>query len=476
MDLLNHIAGVGPTGAVNPGATTPAPYNTPHVGGIDGVGPGTATKNMAEIYNRDLLWRRALIAEAGLAFDPTNWVQEVQAIKLLISLVGSAYANAAGTADAITADFAPDITSLAQPFTVFVRAGFANQTTTPNFKADGTAIQTIVKGANQALSIGDIPAAGFWMELRNDPTLGKYVLQNPATGVQAQPALKNGLVNGGCQIAQQAAVNLTTTATYGAVDMFAAWGTGTAVTAGTIAQDTASPIGRTGFAHKLAGVTVTGAGVVFSRQRIAALKAKRFKNQTASFSVLVHHDTGANVNYVVNVRKPTVADNWTASTVIATSPASVVPTATGTLLNFSNIAMGDCSNGIEVEVQAQCGAVVTKNFSFTEWLLEEGISATSFPHIGADLEIIQCKWYFNAGFKSYMTITGTAGAGFSCPISFSEMRATPTALNTAFYLNPTASTSPSFLPQSPSTGAAGCVFAVNGAPTNGIITDLSARL
>jgi hypothetical protein len=85
MDLINHIPGVGPTGAVNPGATTPAPYNVPQVGAVDGLGPGTATKNMAEIYNRDLLWRRALIAASGLAFDPTNWVQEVQALQLLVA-------------------------------------------------------------------------------------------------------------------------------------------------------------------------------------------------------------------------------------------------------------------------------------------------------------------------------------------------------------------------------------------------------
>lgn len=183
MDLITHIPGVGPTGAVNPGATTPAPYSVPQLGMVDGVGPGSATRNMAEIYNRDLLWRRALIATSGLAFDPTNWIQEVQALQVLLGVTGSRYAVAAGTPDAITAAFTPAIASLANTFTVYVRAGAANTVVNPTLKADGTALKTIVKGNNLALVAGDIAGAGHWLELQYDVTLDKYVLQNPATGV-----------------------------------------------------------------------------------------------------------------------------------------------------------------------------------------------------------------------------------------------------------------------------------------------------
>lgn len=245
--------------------------------------------------------------------------------------------------------------------------------------------------------------------------------------------MKNLLINGGCQVAQRAAPSLSTTATYGAVDRFAAWGTGTAVSAGTISQDTASSAGRTGFALKLAGVTITGSGVVFARQRIESINAKRLKNQTASFSLRVYHDVGSNINYTITIRKPTVADNYGSTTTIATGSAAAVVTATDTLLKLENVAMGDCSNGIEIEVQAACGAVTTKNFSFTEWQAEEAVAASSFERRDIGVELPLCwryYWAIPTG-VTFPIITGYAGAGsqtvqgsFSPPV---PMRVTPTA-------------------------------------------------
>lgn len=99
-------------------------------------------------------------------------------------------AVAAGTADAITGSFTPAIAALpAAPGTlhVLVRAGFANATTTPTFKADGTTAKTIVKGNNLPLSVGDISGSGAWIELQYDATLDKWVLLNPANAVR-QPS------------------------------------------------------------------------------------------------------------------------------------------------------------------------------------------------------------------------------------------------------------------------------------------------
>lgn len=210
--------------------------------------------------------------------------------------------------------------------------------------------------------------------------------------VQASPASardkKNLVVDGACRMAQLAAKTITTSAQYGAVDMFAAWATGTAVSAGSIAQSSSAPIGQEGFSLHLSGVTVTGSGVVYARHRVESAIAKALKNKTASFSVQVYHDVGAAVNYSVVIRKANAVDNFSGVTVIATSPATAVANTTGTLLKFENVAMGDCSNGIEIEVQAACGAVVTKNFHFTEWQLEEGASASSFewPSIVSNID------------------------------------------------------------------------------------------
>jgi hypothetical protein len=88
-------------------------------------------------------------------------------------------AAAGGTLDAITGAFTPAIASLATALVLFVEAAGANATTTPTFKADGTAAKTIVKGSNTALAPGDIPGANYLMLLAFDVSLDKYVLLNP---------------------------------------------------------------------------------------------------------------------------------------------------------------------------------------------------------------------------------------------------------------------------------------------------------
>jgi len=96
----------------------------------------------------------------------------------------TAIASAAGgTTDAITGSYTPAITSLTNGMSLYVRAGSSNATTTPTFKADGTAIKTIVKGNGLPLVAGDIAGDGHWIELQYDATLDKWVLLNPATGV-----------------------------------------------------------------------------------------------------------------------------------------------------------------------------------------------------------------------------------------------------------------------------------------------------
>ena len=103
-------------------------------------------------------------------------------IEAAVRSIGIPTAVAGGTADAITADFTPNV-ALTNGTTVIVRAGAANATTTPTFAPDGLAAKTIVKGNNLALDAGDIAGAGHWLEMNFDTTLDKWVLQNPAKGI-----------------------------------------------------------------------------------------------------------------------------------------------------------------------------------------------------------------------------------------------------------------------------------------------------
>jgi hypothetical protein len=130
-------------------------------------------------YSGDL-YISLVAANTALPSDATKWALLPTPARIQAAFNSSAVAG--GTADAITGAFSPAIAALpAAPGTlsVFVRAGAANATTTPTFKADGTTAKTIVKGANQALVAGDIAGAGHWLELQYDATLDKWVLQNP---------------------------------------------------------------------------------------------------------------------------------------------------------------------------------------------------------------------------------------------------------------------------------------------------------
>ena len=108
--------------------------------------------------------------------DIADWIEAA------VRSIGIPTAVAGGTADAITADFTPNV-ALTNGTTVIVRAGSANATTTPTFAPDGLTAKTIVKGNNLALAAGDIAGAGHWLEMNFDTALDKWVLQNPATGL-----------------------------------------------------------------------------------------------------------------------------------------------------------------------------------------------------------------------------------------------------------------------------------------------------
>lgn len=257
-----------------------------------------------------------------------------------------------------------------------------------------------------------------------------------AVGSSGSPSFRNKLLNGSAYIAQDTTRALSTSPQYGLVDMVSGWASGGAVSAGSITQDTAAPVGRTGYAFRLAGVTLTGAGQLSWRYRMDTANAIEFKNQTAQFQINVQHNVGSAINYVVVVRKPTAADNYTSTTVIGTSAAVSVASGTATkIVPFPNgIALGDVTNGIEIEVQVACGAVTTKDFWFTEWQLEEGANATPFEYRPFHVEMQGCERVFQKiGFdpQTYtMAIRGNAAAANAQYMNVffrTRMRAAPAA-------------------------------------------------
>lgn len=89
---------------------------------------------------------------------------------------------AGGTADAITANFTPDLVLADQPIFALVM-GAANATTTPTLAVDGGTARTIVKKGGSALLAGDIPGALAVCIFKYNLANTRFELLNPAATV-----------------------------------------------------------------------------------------------------------------------------------------------------------------------------------------------------------------------------------------------------------------------------------------------------
>lgn len=295
-------------------------------------------------------------------------------------------------------------------------------------------------GLNLQIAAGDVLAVRKEHATNAEWRCVGYV---PASGRWPSVRLPNLIVDGCCQVAQGATKTLSGSAQYGSVDMWAVWASAGTPSAGTITQDTAYAGSSTGFALKLASATATGSAVISMRQRIDSKRARLYKNRTVSISAVVQHDVGSAINYTLIVRKPTALDNYTSTTTIHTSSATSVPSGAATTIKTEAVAIGDITNGVEIEIQAACGAITTKNFWVSDIQIVEGAVAPAFvPQLFSE-SYWDCLEYFaktfnyatapaqNAGTPGWYNWSQQLGASTSqiSAVSWTyprEMRAAPT--------------------------------------------------
>ena len=99
---------------------------------------------------------------------------------------GLPIATAAGTVDAITADYSPNVSLSDTTIVAFVASG-ANTSATPTFAPDGLTAHTIVKHGGAALVAGDIPGEHAVCILEYNLTHTRWELLNPAAGGSTPP-------------------------------------------------------------------------------------------------------------------------------------------------------------------------------------------------------------------------------------------------------------------------------------------------
>jgi hypothetical protein len=222
---------------------------------------------------------------------------------------------------------------------------------------------------------------------------------------------KNAIVNGACHVTQRPALTLVKDAYgFGTVDMFEGMATGTLVSAGTL-TDVASGSWPNFKAIHFSGVTLTGTGILYLRHRIESKDAMCLVNKATTFWCYGAHDIGSNKDFTIYIRKANAADNFTAVTAIANSAA--ISVNVGNLVSLTVPDMGDCTNGIEIEIKMEVGAITTKNVYLYSFQLERSNVPTPFEFRPYSHERTLCQRYCTG----ITTLVAGEAIGFGYAIS-----------------------------------------------------------
>lgn len=236
------------------------------------------------------------------------------------------------------------------------------------------------------------------------------------------PGLINAVINGGCAVSHRGNKSLSTSWQYGPVDLLAVKAEGT-VSAGTIKQVTSAfSLAQSGHACFVENATLTGSGAILFRHRIEAKDAALFYNKPAHFSARTYHDSGATRDCVMTIRKANAADDFSSTTQIATE-TDTVANDTNATVGMAVSDMGDCRNGIEIEVKIVCGAITTKDFFIAEQQLSIGNFQRPFELRPAALETRLVHRYL----RPIVGIVGVANSGSNMQaiMYHPDMRAAP---------------------------------------------------
>lgn len=385
---------------------TPADANYPYGSGKDETAPGSNDGSEYKKIRADDIFgmQQAILRAAGLV--PSGNAETVVNSQFMEALLHQVTAGAhfidSGAADAYDLNHATNgYAPAAYKDGAFFRFTPDNTNTgASTVDIDGLGAKDIKTPAGADPAAGAIQAS-LPVTLQYILASDYFIIYSVATGGVGGDAFTgdNAIINPVGVVPQRADYTLVKDAyDFGKCDRFEGMATGTTVDAGVLTQTTTANVGITGFAHKFSAVTVTGTGVIYHRTRIESKDAKAFKNQLASLGVKVYHDKGSAITYTLFVRKANAEDNFAAVTEISNDGGTSVLNTTSTELKFEGVSMGDCSNGIEVELKIECGAITTKSFEQTEYLLVPSESLPVFSNRPIEQEVASCQRYFS---KSY---------------------------------------------------------------------------
>jgi len=223
--------------------------------------------------------------------------------------------------------------------------------------------------------------------------------------------------------------------------------------------------------HRFFNVTLTGIGSFIELfYRMPSEDASQFYNQTASFAISTAHNKGSDIPYEIIINKADAENNFTTVTNIDTSSSILVPDAgSKNTIKFENIDMGDCRNGIEIVVRANCDTIAGTTFEFSEAQFNLGSIVNQFSYQKTYGDMRQeCSRYF---YKTYDDGVDQ-GTVSTLPGSINVYSATTTWLQYGTNRINMRS-APTISLYSPITGSSGKIADDNlGIDKNGVVADI----
>jgi hypothetical protein len=255
---------------------------------------------------------------------------------------------------------------------------------------------------------GDItsnrPTDPLLYEIYFDSTLGYFVYcsaprngSTPAVWTPLAPYYspqKNYLVDGAPSVAQGSVGNLGSALTYG---FFDSWKCGLIVGAAPsgLITSSVSGLGRNVTGLACTGVTATGAATLRFRTFIEAKNAADLRSAVASFRCLLSTGTPT-PSWQITISKANAPDNFAAITQIAQS--SLTPFAALATPTLANVAMGDPSNGICVDLDVSAPLFAGRTINVAEAMLVEGALPTIYPYEDFGAVLQRCQRYYQKSF------------------------------------------------------------------------------
>lgn len=163
-------------------------------------------------------------------------------------------------------------------------------------------------------------------------------------------------------------------------------GRATNATGGTLTRTKDITVASASFFEAQDVVTTNSASVVEAQFFARSGDCGRFVDQQVTFSVIVYHDVGSNVNYTITINKADSEDDYSSTTLVESSSIIPVTSGTNTTISFTIADIGDISNGLSIEISAACGVqAAPKDYRFTMPTMAPGGSVSGWSQEPADV-------------------------------------------------------------------------------------------